>query len=133
MLSGKKLELDNVRSRDFSLEFLNIILKPATALQKWHREYDINDSFYNSHPRLRNCTREPKLLAFKLNVLHNIMSCKIYLKRGIEESDKCQFCEQNLSNDIIHSLTECNFTASSLFEIFSIIDPNNQFISSLSM
>ena len=51
---------------------------------------------------------------------------------GIVESDKCQFCQQNTSHDISNSMAD-DFTARALFDIVSVIDPNNHFISSLSI
>ena len=82
--SGRVINLRKVRSKTFYLEFLEYILEPPKALNKWCVEYDLSkDIFYECLWNTSNTIRDPKLVALQFKILHNITDCRANLNNGI--------------------------------------------------
>ena len=80
--TGKYILLDKSKSRDFYDKFIDFILEPPAALQKWVRNYSLNeDIFYNSLILTKKRSSESKLLALQFKIIHNITNCRENLKR----------------------------------------------------
>ena len=93
--SGKIIDINKAKSKDFYNEYIECNLEPASALRKWRIEYSLDeDIFYQSLPLAKQCTKEPKLLAFQFKLIHNIVNCRSKLRN---------FFSHDVSYDIIHA------------------------------
>ena len=117
--SGRVINLKNVKSKTFYLEFLEYILEPPKALNKSRVEYDLSeDLFYECLRNTCNTIREPKLVALQSKILHNITNCRANLNKwNIASTDICEFCNENIKDDIVHALSKCANTKKCIQEI----------------
>ena len=118
--SGKIIDINKAKSKDFYNEYIEFNLEPASALRKWRIEYSLDeDIFYQSLPLAKQCTKEPKLLAFQFKLIHNIVNCRSNLRKwNISDSDTCEFCSHGVPDDIIHALCQCEYSTKFLTDIF---------------
>ena len=126
LASGRVINLEKVKSKTFYLEFLEYILEPPKALNKWRVEYGLSeDIFYECLRNTRNTIKEPKLVALQFKILHNITNCRANLNKwNIAPTDICEFCNENVKDDIVHALFNCANTKKCILEVFAIIDPS---------
>ena len=112
MCSGRSQNLISCKTKDFYLEFINLILEPATSLKKWREDEGFDESMlYKSLPLVKKATKEPKLLALQFKIIHHITTCSENLyKWKITQSDKCDYCNNGEKDSMIHALTQCEFT-----------------------
>ena len=76
----------------------------------------------------RNTIKEPKLVALQFKILHNITNCRANLNKwNIAPTDICEFCNENVKDDIVHALFNCANTKKCIQEVFAIIDPSQNF------
>ena len=121
--TGKYILLDKSKSRDFYDEFIDLILEPPAALQKWVRNYSLNeDIFYNSLILTKKSTSESKLLALQFKIIHNITNCRENLKRwNLSNDEICEFCDLKINDNLKHSLFECEFSKIIINEVFQLL------------
>ena len=125
--SGKIIDINKAKSKNFYNEYIEFNLEPASALRKWRIEYSLDEGiFYQSLPLAKQCTKEPKLLAFQFKLIHNIVNCRSNLRKwNISDSDTCEFCLHDVPDNIIHALCQCEYSTKFVTDIFSLIDPQN--------
>ena len=135
LYSGKMVNIEKAKSKDFYSEFVELTLEPPISCRKWLENYSLNeDIFYESLPLVKKCTSETKLLATQFKIIHNITNCKSNLyKWEISNSDLCDFCATAKKDDLFHSLGECESTNHFLSNVFSRLDPQKSFCKDIAL
>ena len=133
--SGKTGSLNKYKSKDFHNEFNYLSLEPATALGNWVREFNLDeDIFYASLPLVKKSTSEPKLLSMQFKIIHQITNCGSKLNKWkIARSDKCQFGNYNMTDNVRHALGECESTKQITNGIFKELNPKSRILHNISI
>ena len=71
-------------------------------------------------------------MAFQFELIHNIVNCRSNLRKWtISDSDTCEFCLHDIPDNIVHALFQCEYSTKFLTDIFSLIDPRNDYVNTI--
>ena len=122
--STKTIDISKSRSKHFYEEFVNEKLEPPSVMKMWFQDLHFNhDHVYKSLLLIKNSVKEPKLLAIQFKIVHNITNCGSNLVKWKIKCDKmCEFCDDNVTDTLMHSLFECKTTKSWLRSIVLLLN-----------
>ena len=73
----------------------------------------------------KKSTRDPLLLAFQFQIVHNIVNCASNLKKwGIRESEMCIYCKKknlNIDDTLVHAFIECQAIQNWLQSVYAAL------------
>ena len=124
--TNELINISLAKSKSFYDFFIRIkIEEPACALY-WSQNYNVsNDLLFNSLNLCKIATKEAKIMSLQFKVVHNITNCGVNLKKwGIRDSDLCLFCDENVSDTLVHALVDCKKSRELIEDVFDLLNTN---------
>ena len=64
-------------------------------------------------------------MSLQFKVVHNITNCGVNLKKwGIRDSDLCLFCDENVSDTLVHALVDGKKSRELIEDVFDLLNTN---------
>ena len=116
------LNIKRARCRDYTEWIISEKEEKPTSLTFWNKVGIANEeTVLRSLNSCKNATKETTLIAMQFKIIHNIIATNKRKKDwGINESDKCSFC--NNEDTLDHALWECIFTQDVLAKCLSMLN-----------